>query len=371
MAGDRRDNWARAQSGLKSELGDLGIVEGGELFGRRQARSDCGVADRIDGESPPVVGDLDADPPAFDRGDRHRDPAAARFPGRFAYLGRLDPVIDRVAHDVDERILHQIEDFAVHLERRADDLPGDVLPGLAAQVAHHQGERLEDARCRHHASTAHLFVEVVDAGSQRLAAVAQVSDKASRACFERSQLVADLQRFGRQPRANRGQLVDDLAGLLDLCQRGQLRPQEMLAERREPVQLLHVDANRLRARDGRGDGGQFGFGRRASTAGERTDHGRVVPDRCEVGFRQAAGDEAGEGVARLGNDLDGCDLRNASALDELTQQRLAPLTHRLERGEPDGARRPFERMRRAERCLEAAPYPLQIGIAANRVELTP
>ena len=90
----------------------------------------------------PVVGDLDHDLVArLPRGDRQPPGIAlARGP---AVGGCLQPVVDRVADDVDQRIAHHLDHLAVQLDIRAVDLQRDRLAQFARGIAHHPRQRGE------------------------------------------------------------------------------------------------------------------------------------------------------------------------------------------------------------------------------------
>ena len=162
MSGDRGDDRAGTHARRKCKVGDIGVAQSRNVRRRRQPRANGGVADRVDCKSTPVVGNLDADPAALRRRDRDGQPAAARLSGRLANRRSLDAVVDRVAHHVDQRVLDELEHFAVDLELRADDVPVDLFARLAAQIAHHARKGVENTRCRHHPDLPHFVVEVVD-----------------------------------------------------------------------------------------------------------------------------------------------------------------------------------------------------------------
>ena len=143
MTGDRRHHRARADARVERELGELVVAHRCDVVGAGETRANGGFAQGFDGEPAPVIGDLDADATAFGRRDRHRHAAAPRLAGRLALVGGLDPVIDRVANHVNERILDQGQHFAIDFEMLAAALPGDILARHAAELAHHEREALK------------------------------------------------------------------------------------------------------------------------------------------------------------------------------------------------------------------------------------
>jgi hypothetical protein len=124
--------------------------------------------DRPAGELVPVdagavVGDLEQDlvsrlPSA--------DPQAAGFPlaGREPRRGAFDAVIDGVADDVGERVPDHLEHLAVDLDVAAVDLEGDLLAGLAGNVADHPRQRREQIVDALHPGAGDRVAKVGDGG---------------------------------------------------------------------------------------------------------------------------------------------------------------------------------------------------------------
>ena len=81
--------------------------------------------------------------------DPHR--ADGRLAGRLAVGGRLEPVVERVAHEVHERVAERVDHGAVELGVLADELELDLLAELARQIAHEAREAQEDGLDRDHA----------------------------------------------------------------------------------------------------------------------------------------------------------------------------------------------------------------------------
>ena len=102
-----------------------------------------GRADGVGVEAASVVGDVDAQAVA---GQRHADGEGRA--GRLAALGadggRLDAMIDRIAHEVQDRVAESSEHGAVGLHLRAEEDEVDFLAELEPQVADDAWQRLED-----------------------------------------------------------------------------------------------------------------------------------------------------------------------------------------------------------------------------------
>jgi hypothetical protein len=72
----------------------------------------------------------------------------------------LEPVVERVAHQVQQRIFERVEHRAIDLGVFAFDLELDFLAQLARQLAHHARVFLEEDPQRQHARPLHLFREL-------------------------------------------------------------------------------------------------------------------------------------------------------------------------------------------------------------------
>ena len=139
----------------------VGLVAGGEARGEEQLDG-AGHVDRVGllgGDEPgadglgghrvaidaaAVVGHRDDDVAAgVAGGDRARVPAA-RLAGGLALGGRLEAVVERVAHEVHERVAERVDDGAVELGVLADELELDLLAELAREVADEPREAQED-----------------------------------------------------------------------------------------------------------------------------------------------------------------------------------------------------------------------------------
>ncbi len=79
------------------------------------------------------------------------DRALGGLAGGRARVGQLDAVVDRVAHQVHERIAQLVRDRAVHLHVAALHAEVHILAQRACRVPHHARQPLEDIAQRHHA----------------------------------------------------------------------------------------------------------------------------------------------------------------------------------------------------------------------------
>src|SRR5207247_8629777 len=73
------------------------------------------------------------------------DGGVARLPEPAPLLFGLDAVVDRVAHQVQERADHLLHDRGVHLDRLAADLQHDSLAGRPRALADLAREAREEA----------------------------------------------------------------------------------------------------------------------------------------------------------------------------------------------------------------------------------
>ena len=96
--------------------------------------------------------------------------AGRRLARGLALVGRLEPVVERVAHQVDERVAEGVDDGAVELGVAAGQDEVDLLADLGGQVAHEAREAHEDGVDLDHP---HLH----DHRLQRLRAAGEVTDR--------------------------------------------------------------------------------------------------------------------------------------------------------------------------------------------------
>ena len=119
-----------------------------------------------------------------------------------ARRGLLDPVVDRVAHQVDEHVAELLEDGAVQLDPLAGDLEADLLARGAREVAHDARQPVGDQLERHHA---HGHDRVLEAAHERAQALEV------RVQLLALEVAADL----LEPLARDDQLADDVDQLVE------------------------------------------------------------------------------------------------------------------------------------------------------------
>ena len=78
------------------------------------------------------------------------DRAGLGLAGGHALLGRLETMVERVAHEVDERVAERVDDRPVELGVAAGQLQLDLLAELAGEVANEPREPHEDCVDRDH-----------------------------------------------------------------------------------------------------------------------------------------------------------------------------------------------------------------------------
>ena len=105
--------------------------------------------------------------------------ALRRLAGGQALLGRLQAVVQRVAHQVHQRVGDALDHRLVQLGVAADDLQRDVLAELGRGVAHHAPEAREGLADRHHAQLQRAVADVLDQAADLLVGLDQRAAGAS------------------------------------------------------------------------------------------------------------------------------------------------------------------------------------------------
>ena len=82
--------------------------------------------------------------------------------------GVLEPVVERVAHEVDERIAERVDDRPVEFGVATDEVELDVLAELRREVAHEPREAHEDDVDRNHPDLHHHRLQRLRAARQVL-----------------------------------------------------------------------------------------------------------------------------------------------------------------------------------------------------------
>jgi hypothetical protein len=108
-----------------------------------------------------VVADADQDAARLVAG-RQRQPALGRLAGGQSLLGRLQAVVQPVAHQVHQRVGDALDHRLVEFGLAADDLQRDVLAELGGGVAHHAAEAREGLADRHHAQLQRAVADFLD-----------------------------------------------------------------------------------------------------------------------------------------------------------------------------------------------------------------
>src|SRR4051812_14010171 len=121
---------------------EVALAECCGLLRREQATRDGDIAYDARVDAGTVILDLDEHhvPRAL---DPDRDRAFAVLAGRDANLGRLDPVIDRITHEVDERALERFEQATIQGDLGPDEGQASFFAEPPAQVAHRTLQRIE------------------------------------------------------------------------------------------------------------------------------------------------------------------------------------------------------------------------------------
>jgi hypothetical protein len=117
-------------------------------------------------EAAPVVADFDVDAAGFVIGVQF-DRAARRLAAREARRGRLDAVIDRVAHEVHQRVADPVDHRLVEFGIGAQDAQLDLLAKLPGKVANDARKAREDLADGHHAQAQRHVADVFDQREQQ------------------------------------------------------------------------------------------------------------------------------------------------------------------------------------------------------------
>ena len=230
---------AGGEAGQEHQLQAFVVGHARGRVGIDQALAHRAVADPVGIDAGAVVAHLDRDMVAFLlRGQPHV--AAFGLAAGAPRIGRLDAVVDRVAHEVHQRVGERLDQVAVELGVRAADFQLHLLADLPRDVARELGETREHAADRLHARGHHRRLQARGGRVQRGDRAVQV-------------VIAQARAQGLQAVARQHQLADQVD------------------HRIEPA---HVDAD--------GGVGRFGgaaHGRRLRTRGRRALDDRFGRDR--------------------------------------------------------------------------------------------
>jgi hypothetical protein len=120
---------------VEDEIVDLRFLHPFEFTFGFDAFLDGLLLEHLRIEASPVIGDLDVDVVAV-AGRRQRNITRWLFAFVFPFLRRLNPVVDRVAQHVDQRIADLGENRPIKLDVLAGDGEVHLFAGLPCYVPH-------------------------------------------------------------------------------------------------------------------------------------------------------------------------------------------------------------------------------------------
>src|SRR6185312_10897924 len=132
--------------------------------------------DRFAVDAAAIVADRQLELLASELGTRDPDRARARLAGGLPDLGRLDRVIDGVAHEVDQRGQQPIGDGLVELGIADVELEPDLLVTGPRDAADEQRERLEHLGDADHANAKDRAAQVAELARLEIRDLAQLAD---------------------------------------------------------------------------------------------------------------------------------------------------------------------------------------------------
>ncbi len=95
------------------------------------------------------------------------------FAGRDALVGRFDPVADRIADEMENRIHHPLDEELVDLGRLARQIQLNALAVVAGEIAHDERHPPEDLADRHQAHAHDAFAQIAKVALDALAVLLQ------------------------------------------------------------------------------------------------------------------------------------------------------------------------------------------------------
>ena len=140
---------------MEDELIDVLVAQCGVRS--HQSGGPCAREDPVSVQSAPVVRHLDVDAaPLLVGGERHgaRRGLVLHAPD----LGRLDAVVDRVAHEVDQRVGDLLADALVDLGLLAGHEQRDRLAALPREITHDARKTVQDGAQGQHANAHDPFL---------------------------------------------------------------------------------------------------------------------------------------------------------------------------------------------------------------------
>ncbi len=147
------------EAGPEDEREDLAAVHAREGVPRDDAAFDRDARDLVRVHAGAVVGDLDDDVSTLVVRPERQYPLG-RLADREPVGGRLDAVVDRVAHQVGQRVLDRLEQAAVELGLPADHGEAYLLAAGGGEVPHDAGQLRPEVVDRLHAGLHHGFLQL-------------------------------------------------------------------------------------------------------------------------------------------------------------------------------------------------------------------
>ncbi len=375
-AGEPCDDGAGGNLGLENQRERLRLAHPERVVRREQAVLDRRLLDP-DGVDPgAVVGHEHLHPAVVQPGDGERDDGARGLAQPEARLGRFDAVIDAVAQQVDERVLHLLQDALVDLDVLAADGQLRVLALVAAKVAHQFGKRGGDGGEGQQKQFFGVLQQVVHELADDVVVPPRGAGERGHVVFQRPEVLVipfdELEQPGEAGgsgarrsvglflrlaqgaglRLHRRPLVfpdvetaGQFAQIRRALARGQLGREHLLRLDQPRVELGDGDAHGVLAGGRRGLLGQGGRRLRP-----RSDQGR------EGGGGPGRGQRGGDGVERAMRRVEGGGRRRVRLAFPRGKHVLQGLAQGLDRGEVHRARRALQAVRRAKHGLdEIAP----------------
>jgi len=142
----------------EEEIQEFGIAQPPSHVSAGMPPLDDFAAKPLEIDPAAIVGDGDRQQPSTMSG-HDADPAHLRFSGRLALVGRLQAVIQCVAHKVIQRGVQPLQDVAVDLGGLSLDVESNALAKLSRQVANQPRQSLHAISKRSHAAGDDLAIQ--------------------------------------------------------------------------------------------------------------------------------------------------------------------------------------------------------------------
>ena len=248
MARDIRDEGARAETGTIDQVERLLVRQRFRRLGGQQTGLDRRRSHVRRNNPASIILNADLDPPALQGSDGHGDLPSRRLACLNAGRRRLDAVVNRVAHQVDERVLDRLQHFPVHFQIASLHRPAHVFAMVFREIAHHSLEDIQHTGSRHHPQLSKLIEDAVHRSGYRPLVADKMPDKLSSLCFQRP--TNGLLRI-RGRRMGVSQRVEQRFGFLDAFLSRELGAQQLFGLKQQGIQPGDVEPNGIG--QGRGD----------------------------------------------------------------------------------------------------------------------